>query len=122
MFLAFATAAAAGAAADNDPTVAIIGAIGAMIVSIVTALGIYIKSADARADRLNTARVDDAVAGETQLRKERDEANERTNRAYKERDRWMEMWATEQARANKLEVRLAVCEKNGTQDPTGAGR
>ena len=132
MLIAFVVAVAAAAAAEttgSDPTVAIIGAIGALIVAILGALGVFVNTANTRADKLSgesrsvmQQRVDDALAGEEQMRRERDEARAETVTANRDRDRWMSLWSDEQSRANKLEVRLAVCEQQNTRDRNGEGQ
>jgi threonine dehydrogenase-like Zn-dependent dehydrogenase len=122
MFQMVIAAAAASGAGTDESGVAIIGAIGALLVAVLGALGVYIKYVGDRADRLNEARVTDAVSGEEQLRKERDEARQQTADAYKERDKWMNLWAEESARANRLETRVTVLETRlAIQDPNAGG-
>jgi hypothetical protein len=123
---------AAEAGALNESGIAaIIVAISALIGAVFTALFQVIKYGGDRVDksvgeslRTMAQSRDDAIDGEKRaiadrdrLIRERDDARTEMAGAYKERDRWMEMWQNEQARANVLEVRLA--QKPSTPGPTG---
>jgi hypothetical protein len=123
---------AAEAAALNESGIAaIIVAISALIGAVFTALFQVIKYGGERVDKSTSESLrtmaqsrDDAIEGEKRaiadrdrLIQERNDARAETATAYKERDRWMTLWQTEQETTNRLRVELAQRRSSNGDDP-----
>lgn len=114
------TMAAEASGVDPNGVAAIIGAIGALLVAVFGALYKFTSASDGRADRATVesmkslvAARDSAQAGEAKAR-----ANEAA--AYKERDRWQDLFRAEQDENTELRVRVATLEAEARRRGRGA--